>query len=156
MQRKINFTQVICLRMGKTTKAKLNQVNLRSSLQRIHYYQLQTVTSMRNLIKPFDLFRNTNLQLNLFPNTQLDLYCSGNLSVQCTDPSTWLTHQLKKDCWLQNSSIHQQWKSGNSLVTKRLAKRRNSFYRENDELEQFLPPVTIYMYYHFASPCDGF
>ena len=30
----------------------------------------------------------TNLQLNSYPNTQLDLYCSGNLSVQWTNPST--------------------------------------------------------------------
>ena len=30
---------------------------------------------------------NTNLQLNPYPNTQLDLYCSGNLFVQCTNPN---------------------------------------------------------------------
>ena len=39
MQRKINLTQMICLRMGKTTKAKPYWVNLKSSLPRIHYYQ---------------------------------------------------------------------------------------------------------------------
>ena len=39
MQRKINLIQVICLRMGKTTEAKPHQVNLRSQLPRIHYYQ---------------------------------------------------------------------------------------------------------------------
>ena len=39
MQWKINLTQVICLRMGKTTKAKSHQVILRSPLPRIHYYQ---------------------------------------------------------------------------------------------------------------------
>ena len=33
------LTQVICLRMGKTTKTKPHQVNLRSLLPRIHYYQ---------------------------------------------------------------------------------------------------------------------
>ena len=33
------LTQVICLRMGKTTKTKPHQVNLRSPLPRIHYYQ---------------------------------------------------------------------------------------------------------------------
>ena len=30
----------------------------------------------------------TNLQLNLYPNTQLDFFCSDNLSFQCTAPST--------------------------------------------------------------------
>ena len=50
----------------------------------------------------------TNLQLNPYLNTQLDLFCSDNfpfqctapstwLTNQCTDPSTWLTHQLEKD-----------------------------------------------------------
>ena len=30
----------------------------------------------------------TNLQLNPYPNIQLDLLCSDNLSFQCTTPST--------------------------------------------------------------------
>ena len=29
----------------------------------------------------------TNLQLNPYSNTQLDLFCSDNLSFQCTAPS---------------------------------------------------------------------
>ena len=78
MQWKINLKQVICLRMGKTTEAKPHWVNLRLPLSRIHYYQSQVVTRMRNLTKPFSLSQNTNLQLNPYPNTQLDLYCSGN------------------------------------------------------------------------------
>ena len=32
------FDTVICLRMGKTTEAKLHRVILRSSFLRIHYY----------------------------------------------------------------------------------------------------------------------
>ena len=36
-----------------------------------------------------------NLQLNPYPNTQLDLYCSDNLSVQYTNPSTWLTNDAR-------------------------------------------------------------
>ena len=72
---------VICLRMGKTSKAKPHRVNLRSLLLRIHYYQSQVVTS-KGIPIPY-----TNLQLNPYPNTQLDLYCSGNLSVQCKNPS---------------------------------------------------------------------
>ena len=30
----------------------------------------------------------TNVQLNLYPNNQLDLFCSDNLSFQCMTPST--------------------------------------------------------------------
>ena len=48
MQWKLNLTQVIYLRMRKTTEAKPHRVNLRSPLLRIHYYQSQAVTSKRN------------------------------------------------------------------------------------------------------------
>ena len=82
MQRKISLKQVICLRMGKTTEAKFHLVNLRSPLPRIYYYQNKRL-QVKGIPVP-----NTNLQLNPYPNTQLDLYCSGNLSVQCTNPST--------------------------------------------------------------------
>ena len=90
MQWKINLTQFICLQMGKTTKAKPHQMILRLQLPRIYYYQSQAVISIRNLTKPFGLSQNTNLQLNPYPNTQLDLYYSDNLLVQCTNPNTWL------------------------------------------------------------------
>ena len=125
---------MICLWMGKITEAKLHRVNLRSPLLRIHYYQSQAVTSIRNLTKPFSLSWNTNLQLSL--------YCSGNLSIQCTNPSTWLTPSTWRRCWLQSYSVHQQWRSRSSLVTKPLTQRRSSFYRENNELGHFLHLVT--------------
>ena len=67
MQWKINLTQVICLRIGKTTKAKPYQENLRSPLPRIHYYQNKQL-QVKGIPIP-----NTNLQLNPYPNNQLDL-----------------------------------------------------------------------------------
>ena len=42
----------------------------------------QAVTS-KEILVPY-----TNLQLNLYPNTQLDLFCIDNLSFQCMAPST--------------------------------------------------------------------
>ena len=58
----------------------------------------------------------TNLQLNPYPNTQLDLFCSDNFSFWCTAPSTWPTNctdpstrlqsPTREDCWLQSSSVH--------------------------------------------------
>ena len=77
--------------MGKTIKPKSHRVNLRSSLPRIHYYQNKWL-QVKGIPVP-----STNLQLNPYPNTQLDLQCSDNLSFQCTTPSTWLTHQLEED-----------------------------------------------------------
>ena len=38
----------------------------------------------------------TNLQLNPYPNIQLDLFYSDNLSFQYTAPSTWLTNSMRR------------------------------------------------------------
>ena len=64
MQRKLNLTRVICFHMGKTTKAKLHWVILRSPLLRIHYYQNKRL-QVKGILIP-----NTNLQgtLTLIPN----------------------------------------------------------------------------------------
>ena len=67
MQRKINLIQVIYLRMWKTTETKPHWVNLRLPLSRIHYYQNKRL-QVKGILVP-----NTNLQLKLYPNTQLDL-----------------------------------------------------------------------------------
>ena len=148
--------------MGKTTKAKPHGVNLRSQFLRIHYYQNKWL-QVKEVLVP-----NTNLQLNSYPNTQLDLQCSGNFSFQCMNPSMWLIN----DAWFP---VHDSftnlrkilaakffsslaWRSRNSLVTKPLAQRRNSFYREKDELGQFLSSVTICVYsvcLNNCNICDG-
>ena len=67
MQRQLNLTQVICLQIGKTTEAKPHRVNLRSLLPRIYYYQNKRL-QVKGISVP-----NTNLQLNPYSNTQLDL-----------------------------------------------------------------------------------
>ena len=64
MQWKLNLTRLICLQMGKTTKAKPHRVNLRSPLPRIHYYRNKWL-QVKGIPIP-----NTNLQLNPYPNTQ--------------------------------------------------------------------------------------
>ena len=58
----------------------------------------------------------TNLQLNPYPNTQLDLFCSDNFPFRCTTPkyvtnqcadsNTRLQSLTKEGCWLQSSSVH--------------------------------------------------
>ena len=54
---------MICLQMGKTTKAKPHRVNLKSPLSRIHYYQNKQL-QVKGISVP-----NTNLQLNPYSNT---------------------------------------------------------------------------------------
>ena len=109
MQQKINNT-VICLRMGKTYTAKTPPGDFKVTIPEISLLSQQAITS-KGISVPY-----INLQLNPYPNTQLDLFCSDNISFWCTAPSTWLTNcvdprmrlQLptREDCWLQSSSVH--------------------------------------------------
>ena len=79
MENKVD--KVICLRMGKTSKAKTLPGDFKVTTTENPLLSKQAVTSKEILI-PY-----TNLQLNPYPNTQLDLFCSDNLSFQCTAPS---------------------------------------------------------------------
>ena len=72
---------VICLRMGKTYTAKTPPGDFKVTTPKNPLLSKQAITSKRIPV-PY-----TNLQLNPYPNTQLDLFCSDNLSFQCTTPS---------------------------------------------------------------------
>ena len=50
----------------------------------------QTITS-KGILVPY-----INLQLNPYPNTQLDLFFSDNLSFYCTSHSGWLTNSMRR------------------------------------------------------------
>ena len=93
---------VIYLRMGKTSKAKTLQGDFKVTTSENPPLSEQVVTS-KGISVPY-----TNLQLNPYPNTQLDLFCSDNLSFsmhgsqyvtnQSMHGSKYVTnHQLKKD-----------------------------------------------------------
>ena len=149
---------MICLQMEKTIEVKPHRVNLRSPLLRIHYYQ-----NKRLQVKGIPI-PNTNLQLNPYLNTQLDLWCSDNHSFQytapstwltnrCMDLSTWLTHQLKQEVGCKVFQFISQWRSRSSLVTKPSAQKCSSFYKEDDELGQILSSITICMHNQFALSC---
>ena len=73
MQRKINNT-VICLQMGKTYTAKTPSSDFKVTTPKIPLLSQQTVTS-----KGISVLY-TNLQLNPYPNIQLDLFYNDNLS----------------------------------------------------------------------------
>ena len=73
MQQKLNLTRVICLQIGKTTEAKPHRV-IKVTTPENPLLSKQVVTS-KGISIP-----STNLQLNLYLNIQLDLFCSDNLS----------------------------------------------------------------------------
>ena len=99
MQWKIIYT-TISLRLEKTYMAKTPPGDFQVTTTEIPLLSQQTVTSKGILV----LY--TNLQLNPYPNIQLDLFCSDNFPFDARLPSTWLNnawipvrdlnHQLKK------------------------------------------------------------
>ena len=73
---------VICLRMGKTYVVKTPPSNFKVTTPENSLLSQQAITSKGTSI-PY-----TNLQLNRYPNTQLDLFYSDNFFFQYTTPST--------------------------------------------------------------------
>ena len=64
---------VICLRMEKTYTVKTLSGDFKVTTLKNLLLSKQAVTS-KGITVPY-----TNLQLNPYPNTQLDLFCSNNL-----------------------------------------------------------------------------
>ena len=110
--------------MGKTYTAKTLSGDFKVTTLENPLLSQQAITSEGITIT------YTNLHLNSYPNTQLDLFCSDNLSFWCTTPSTWLTNcadpstrlqsPTRESCWLQNSSVHHMMKIKNMLGHKTL------------------------------------
>ena len=65
---------VICLQMGKTYTAKTPSSDFKVTTPENSLLSQQAITS-KGIPVPY-----TNLLLNPYPNTQLDLFCSENLS----------------------------------------------------------------------------
>ena len=65
---------VICLQMEKTSKVKTPLGDFKVTTPENPLLSKQAITS-KGIPVPY-----TNLQLNSYPNTQLNLFCSDNLS----------------------------------------------------------------------------
>ena len=73
--------------MRKTSKAKISPGDFKVTTLENPLLSQQAVTG-KGILVPY-----TNLQLNPYPNTQLDLFCSDNLSFSMHD-SQYVTNQL--------------------------------------------------------------
>ena len=82
----IKLTRVICFRMGKTYTAKTSIGDFKVTTPENSLLSQQAVTN-KGISVPY-----TNLQLNPYPNTQLDLFCSDNLSFSMHG-SQYMTNQ---------------------------------------------------------------
>ena len=127
--------------MRKTNTTKTPPGDFKVTTPEIPLLSQQAVTS-KGIPVPY-----TNLQLNAYPNTQLDLFCSDNFSFWCMAPSTWLTNYAdpstrlqsptREGRWLQSSSIHSQWRSRRCLVTKPFGAQTQELLHKNNELGKF-------------------
>ena len=80
---------VICLRMGKISKAKTPPGDFKVTTPKNSLLSQQAITS-KGILVPY-----TNLQLNHYPNIQLDLFCSDNLSFSIHG-SQYVTNQVMR------------------------------------------------------------
>ena len=95
---------------GENLTAKISPGDFQVTTPEIPLLSQQAVTS-KGILVPY-----SNLQLNPYPNTQLDLFCSDNFPFRCTalkyvtnqcvDPNTRLQSPIREGCWLQSSSVH--------------------------------------------------
>ena len=143
MQWKNKVDTVIFFRMRKTYTAKIPSSDFKVSFPENLLLSQQAVIS-KGILMP-----NTNLQLNLYPNTQLDLFCSDNLSFQCTASSTnkpidaripirGLHTNLRKMLVAKFFSSLTRWRSRSSLVTKPYSVQTRQLLKEKDELGQIV------------------
>ena len=129
--------------MGKTYTAKTSPGDFQVTTPEIPLLSQQAVIS-KGIPVPY-----TNLQLNLYPNTQLDLFYSDNFSFrcmapnyltnQCVDPSTRLQSPTREDCWLQNSSVHPHDEDQEDAWSQNPTMHKYSnFFRRNEVVQNFV------------------
>ena len=80
---------MICFQMGKTYMVETPPGDFQVTTLENSLLSQQAVIS-KGILVPY-----TNLQLNPYPNTQLDLFCSDNLSFS-KHGSQYVTNQLRE------------------------------------------------------------
>ena len=130
---------VICLRMEKTfRKAKILPGEFKVTTPKNPLINNQAVTNMRNLTTTMAYLKipTYNWIFALIPNWTW--YCNSLLSFVAQISNLWQTplHEsqyvtnssnLNDCCWLQSSSLHQQWRSGSTWLWNPKTYKRSSF-----------------------------
>ena len=139
---------MICFWMEKTYTAKTPLGDFKVTTSENPLLSKQAITS-KGIPIPY-----TNLQLNFYPNIQLDLFCNDNLSfsmhgstwlTNCVDHSTRLQSPTKEGCWLQSSSVHPDDEDQEDTWLQNPAVHKHSNFFTRDKLGKILSPVTICM-----------
>ena len=134
--------------MGKTYMAKTPRGDFKFTTHENPLLSKQAITSKRIPV-PY-----TNLQLNHYPNTQLDLFCNDNLSFQ-QYVTNQITNQLHGSQYVtsitnQRRLLVAQFFSSSHDEDQEVAWSQNptmyktqQFLHKKNELGQILSPVTI-------------
>ena len=102
-----------------------------------------------------------NLQLNPYPNTQSDLFCSDSSPFWCTAPKYMINGCVDSNTRLQNTNLKRLlavkffnsstwWRSGRCLVTKPYGANTQQLLQERDELGQELCLRSQFAWTEFA------
>ena len=138
MQQKINWTRWFVDKWGKSCKAKTLSSDFKITTPKNPLINNQAVTSMRNLTTTLT-YPNIPIYSWIFvPILNWTWSCSSLLFFDAQISNLWLTHlhesqyitnssNLNDCCWLQISSLHQQWKSGSTWLQNPMAYKRNNF-----------------------------
>ena len=135
------MTQWFVYEWGKPTLQKPPPGDYKVTTSENLLLSQQAVTSKGILVS------YTNLQLNSYPNTQLDLFCSDNLSFQCMAPSTWLTnyadpssrlnHQLEKNVGCKIFQFITWWRSKTPWSQNPTVYKHSSFFKRKMNYGKF-------------------
>ena len=149
MQRKIKLTRWFVYEWEKPPRQKSHQVILRSPLPRIHHYhnkRLQVKESQYLIptyswtLTPITNWTCSVVTISLFQCTALSTW----LTNWCTDPSTWLTTNLRRMLTAKFFSSSTWWRSRNSLVTKSYGTQMQQLLQERDELGHMSPEKLLH------------
>ena len=145
--------------MRKTFKAKPHQVILRSTLLRIYYYHNKRllVKESQYLIPtyswtliPIPNWTCSVVTISHFQCTTLSMW----LTNRCTDPSIWLTTNLRRMLAAKLFSSSTRWRSWSSLVTKLYSIQMQQLLQEKDELGYMSLVITCLWKTFASSYCE--
>ena len=130
---------MICWQMGKTScKAKTPLGEFKVATFKNSLITNQVVTSIRNLTATLNYPKIPTNSWTFTPLPNWTWSCSSFLSLDAQTSNLWLTlcmdpkyvtnsSNLNICCWLQSSSLHQQWRSGSTQLQNPMAYKCSSF-----------------------------
>ena len=120
---------MICLRMGKTSKAKTLPGDFKVTTPKNPQLSQQVVTS-KWILLPYADLHDWTYSVVTISHFQC-IAPSTWLTNRCTDPSMWLTTNLRRMLAAKFFSSSTWWRSRSSLVTNATASSKERWIRAN-------------------------